>query len=245
MANLHSQAVSQWDQLLTNAHVWHLTPEALIPDVLQSMCLDWLAPAERARRERFRTGPLRHTYLATRVLCRWVLSRYTGVGPRDWQFIENAQGKPAIAAPAEFASLRFNLTHTQGLVACVVTRAGEAGLDAEETSRPIDVAAVAGQFFSVTERSCLSGLPAHRRHDRFYEYWVVKEAYLKALGTGLSRPLDDFTIDWRDDGQPCSLDGCQLALHYPAAGYVAATAVQLPRDAPPLPITWQAAQILV
>jgi len=255
---------SDWDRLLTGADVWHVSPDALSPESLEHRCLGWLTPQERARRDRFRTDRLRHNYLTTRALCRWVLSRYTGVSPNQWQFVENPYGKPAIAAPVEFQRLRipaavnasgrmplphefnslyFNLTHTEGMVGCAVTRAGEVGLDAEDTSRPVDIEAVAGQVFSAAECECLSSLPAHCRTLRFYEYWVLKEAYLKALGTGLSTPPDQFTITWRDDGQPASLGDWQLALYHPTPRHVAATAVCRPVGAP-LPVTWRSADVL-
>jgi len=234
----------EWDDLLTIAPVWYVSPDTLTRDALECRCLDWLTPQERARRRLFRTDRLQHNYLAARALCRWALSWFTGIEPRDWQFSAGPHGKPEIAVPGEFSSLHFNLTHTERLVACIVTRAGAVGLDAEETSRPVDVAAVAGQFLSPAERDCLSALPPQRRLPRFYEYWVLKEAYLKARGTGLSLPPDQFTIEWQGHGQPSALDEWQLGLHHPTPCHVAASAVPLMRGAPALEVTWRWADIL-
>jgi len=244
MKNAQSAEACEWDDLLSSAHIWHVPPDTLSPHALERRCLDWLTPQEQARRQRLRTDRLQHNYLTTRALCRWTLSGYTGIPPQTWRFIENPHGKPAIAAPGQFTSLRFNLTHTERLVACIVTRVGEVGLDAEETSRPLDVAAVAGQFFSPAERDCLSALPPDRRTARFYEYWVLKEAYLKARGTGLSHPPDDFTIVWQADGTPAPLDGWRFLLHYPAKSHVAASAVPLFPGTAPCAVTWRLADIL-
>jgi 4'-phosphopantetheinyl transferase len=244
MKDTQSAGTSEWNDLLTIAHVWHLSPDMLPRDALERGCLDWLTPQERARRQRFRTDHLRHNYLTTRALCRWALSRYTGVPPQNWQFVAGPQGKPEVAAPGAVSSLRFNLTHTERLVACIVTRAGEVGLDAEEISRPIDISAVAGQFFSPAERDCLSMLPSQVRTTRFYEYWVLKEAYLKARGTGLSQPPESFTIAWQNNGQPAALDDWQLALHRPTPQHVAGIAVPQFRGAAPLGVTWRWADIL-
>ncbi len=244
MKSSPSAQPSECDDLLTSGHVWHLSPDVLCGEVLQRHCLDWLTPQERGRRQRLRTGQLQHNYLASRALCRWTLSRYTGVEPHDWQFIENRHGKPEIAAPAEFNSLRFNLTHTEHLAACIVTRVGEVGLDAEEMSRPIDVAALAGHFFSPAEREGLAAVPLHGRTARFFEYWVLKEAYLKARGTGLSLPPDQFTIAWQVDGRPAPLDGWRFALHHPTPAHVAATALPLLPQAPAPPV-WRSADIFL
>lgn len=120
-----------------------------------------------------------------RALCRVVLSQYAGINPADWKFAAGAAGKPRIAAPKKFASLKFNLTHTAGLAICIVTRAGEVGVDAENISREIDFASVARHFFSTAEQAQLAKLPASRRQFRFFQLWVMKEAYLKARGIGL------------------------------------------------------------
>jgi 4'-phosphopantetheinyl transferase len=91
------------------------------------------------------------------------------------------------------APLSFNLTHTRGLVACVVSRNAEVGIDAETLDRRTDPLELAERFFSPLEVVTL----AHCResvHVRFLEIWTLKEAYLKALGEGLSTPLHQFAF---------------------------------------------------
>ena len=83
--------------------------------------------------QQFPTERQRHDYLTARVLCRATLSRYAPVHPSEWKFEKGAYGKPRIAAPAGFESLHFNLTHTEGLMIFLVSRAGEVGIDAEKT----------------------------------------------------------------------------------------------------------------
>src|SRR5206468_3406668 len=111
-------AKPEWDDLSASAHVWHLDPDDLPADVLERRCLAWLAPDERAHHERFGTAALRHIYVATRALCRATLSRYTDVDPAAWAFVANRNGKPSISSPLEYRELHFNLTHTDGLIAC-------------------------------------------------------------------------------------------------------------------------------
>src|SRR5262245_37667944 len=132
---MRSASTSDYQALLKLIHVWHVSPDKVPPGALHKHCLDWLTPPEKARRSRLRTERLRHEFLVTRVLCRVVLSHYAPVAPPAWRFRAGTRGKPAIARPSRFASLRFNLTHTEGLIACAVTRAGEVGIDAEDISR--------------------------------------------------------------------------------------------------------------
>ena len=83
----------------------------------------------------------------------------------------------------------------------------------EATDGPLgvgEVGRIAGHFFSAAERAALSALPPGRRVARFYEYWVLKEAYLKGLGAGLSRPTESFTIEWDEAGRPLPLGDWDL-----------------------------------
>lgn len=235
---MQTSAKAEWEAIGAAAHVWHVCPDALTGTRLRR-CLAWLSGAEKAHREKLRTARLRHEYLAARALCRATLSRYTGIEPEAWRFSKNAHGKPAIAGPARFRPLRFNLTHTAGLVACIVTRAGEVGIDAEETGRAVDVAEVARHFFSEEERKRLAALSARRRTARFFEYWVLKEAYLKGRGVGLSVAPDGFTIELRR-GRALPIGSWALALYQPTRRHVAATAVRVRRGVDAVPIVWRA-----
>jgi 4'-phosphopantetheinyl transferase len=234
------------DELTEAVHVWHLCPEEQ-PDALEAAGLGLLAAAERAHYERLATPALRREYSTTRLLCRATLSYYTGVHPSAWTFVAGEYAKPMIAGPAGFvadagtAPLRFNLTHTRGLVACAVTGAGEVGVDAEETSGAVDAVRVARHFFSGPEQATLAALSADRQTEWFFEQWVLKEAYLKGRGTGLSEPPDGFTVVRGEGGIPLSLDDWQLSLHRPTPRHVAAVAVQLPRGSKPAAVRWLAA----
>jgi 4'-phosphopantetheinyl transferase len=229
------------DSLLTSAHAWHICPEAMSPAALERQCLPWLTAPERERHSRYRTAVLRHAHLVGRALCRATLSHYTGVDPAAWRFTHNAFGKPAIASPNEFLPLYFNLSGTAGLVVCLVTRAGEVGIDAEETSRDVDIDQVARHFFSPAEQAFLASHPAS-----FYEQWVLKEAYLKALGSGFSLPPQQFTIERDPLGRPLSLDHWQLTVHHPTPRHIAATAIhRRGSSALPISVAWRDAHKLL
>jgi len=239
---MQTPETSEYESLSTAAHVWHVSPDALPLSDLQRPVLSWMTTEERARHERFRTDQLRHVNLITRWLCRSTLSKYTGVDPKDWTFSANPNGKPAIAGPVGFTDLRFNLTHTKGLVACIVSRAGEVGVDFEEMSRTADFDGITANFFSAAEHATLQSLPAERRAARFFDYWVVKESYLKGRGVGFSEPAEGFTVHWDGNGQPLPLGEWQLSLQRPTSQHVGATAIRPKAGDSQIPIIWRAVE---
>jgi len=240
---MQSSTASRWESLTAAAHVWHVDPDCVGNAVLERGRA-WLTLAEREHCGRLLSESLQRAYLVTRILCRATLSQYTDADPALWIFSINPSGKPSIEAPEAFASLRFNLTHTEGLVACIVSRAGEVGVDVEDTSRKLDVAEIARYFLSIPENDRVSALAPERRSARLFDYWVLKEAYLKGRGLGLSQPPEETTVEFDTDGQPQALDGWQLALHHPTERHIAATAVLPDRGGTQGPAVWKSAEFL-
>jgi 4'-phosphopantetheinyl transferase len=169
------------------------------------------------------------------------LSTYADVDPADWKFRAARHGKPNISAPKKFGSLRFNLTHTRGLVICLVSRSREVGVDAEEISRKVDVDQVARHFFSKREQAALAVLPAPRRKRRFFEFWTLKEAYLKARGRGLWSDPAQLTIELGKSSRPAPRGKYQLSLRRVGPRHIAAAAVC---SESPIPIKWRDARRL-
>ena len=136
----------------------------------------------------------RRRFLLTRALVRTMLSRYANVPPAGWSFIANVHGRPEIAErPTGVPDLRFNISHTDGLIACAVTIGREVGVDVEHIGRRL-THDVAGRFFAPREVDDLKALPDEQQHKMFFDYWTLKEAYIKARGFGLALPLADFAF---------------------------------------------------
>ncbi|MBV8147793.1 MAG: 4'-phosphopantetheinyl transferase superfamily protein, partial [Candidatus Eremiobacteraeota bacterium] len=171
-----------WDGILTAVHAWQVRPSDVRESALRKRWLSRLPAEERIEYERFRTHETRTNYLFARVLCRTTLSKYADTDPSEWRFGKALHGKPIVVGPGRFKSLRFSLSHTNDLIICAVTRAGEVGVDAEDTSLPVDVGLVARHFFSGPEKTRLARLPGQQRVRRFFEQFVLKEAYVKATG---------------------------------------------------------------
>lgn len=139
--------------------------------------------------------------LAARFMVRSVLSRYAAVHPRDWRFAENRHGRPEVELPAHATSLRFNLSHADGVVTLVVSAQYEVGVDVERLGRRARLA-IADRFFAPSEVEALRALPDAEQPRRFLEYWTLKESYIKARGAGMSLPLDRFAFDMATPGRP-------------------------------------------
>ena len=148
-----------------------------------------LSAAERERAGRFHHMSDRWEFVLGRVMARHLLSQRCGVAPEDFQFVENAHGRPEIAHPAAACERRFNLSHSGGLVACVIGETRQVGVDVERLDRPPVDPRVIQRYCSPGEQAALASMPDTLRHERFLELWTLKESYVKARGTGLTLPL--------------------------------------------------------
>ena len=212
--------------------VWYQLTERLSEDDITGSTRI-IAAAERQRAERFRFSTDRRDYVAAHAMLRGALSLTEDVAPSSWQFAATTDGKPFLAGdPQRF----FNLSHTRGLVACAITRAGETGIDAEAIDRAVEADDVSRRHFSTPELQALEQLKGASRQTRFIELWTLKEAYLKAVGTGLGEPLDRCRFDLGGDGAigfelPESAGrNCHFALFAPAPRYRIAVAVSSASD---------------
>lgn len=176
-----------------HAHLWWAVPERFTNSRELARYRSVLTDEERQKTDRFRFARDRKLCLLARVLARTTLSRYDGVDASDWRFRANRYGRPAVDTPT--SSLHFNLSHTNGLVVCLVCRDREVGVDVEPRNRTGEWLDLATRSFSPREAAALRQVQAAERPRRFLEYWTLKEAYIKARGMGLAIPLGDFSFD--------------------------------------------------
>jgi 4'-phosphopantetheinyl transferase len=158
-----------------------------------SAALNQLSLEERARQARFRFARDRRDFAVAHALLRRALSAQFQLPPDEWTFVSGTHGKPLLdASLAARTHLSFNLAHTDGLVACIVTRDQDVGIDVEAIDRHTDALELARRHFSPVEIADIEQCPEGARQIRFIEIWTLKEAYVKAVGDGLSCPLDTF-----------------------------------------------------
>ncbi len=189
-------------QLLPDSvHLWFARPAEISAQVARR-CLEVLSADERARQQRFIFDRHRLEFGVSHALVRETLSRYAPVAPEQWEFSCNPQGCPRIVPRPDAPGLRFNLSHTSGLVACAVTLDRAIGVDVEETRADRATASIARSVFSPHEVAALEALEPELQGPRFFSYWTLKEAYIKARELGLSLPLDKFSFTLHPEQAP-------------------------------------------
>ena len=176
-------------------HVW-LAPEALADDpAIAARLQSLLSDEERAQQQRFGADSPRRLHLVARGLQRTVLSRFApDVAPRDWRFERSEGGRPFIARD-HAVDLDFNIAHTNGMVAMAAGWGLRLGIDVEAFARRRNLE-IARRYFSTREIAGLEALPPADQPRRFLELWTLKEAYLKAVGTGIAGGLGSMTFDF-------------------------------------------------
>lgn len=184
-------------------HIWRAVLDVL-PSHVENL-RPILSNDERERAARFHFERDRSRFIVARAFLRILIGRYLQKTPSEIQFSYGANGKPFLDAEGD-AHLRFNLSHSGGMVLYAVTRGREIGIDLECVNETMKVEAIAGRFFSAREVAGLKSLPQHEKQRAFYACWTRKEAYIKALGEGLSVSLDGFSVSLKPDEPPALLD---------------------------------------
>ena len=178
-------------------HVWFCRPDEITDQTKYNDYLSILSNEEREKYRRFHFDKDRHSYLISHVLVRKTLSRYCEVLPEKWQFTFNQHGKPEISPEVQCSNLKFNLSHTDGMSACVVTLESDCGVDVENIHRNNKLDAVAKRMFAGKELEVILNSDGENKQKNFFNFWTLREAYVKALGTGLGGSSKEFhfTID--------------------------------------------------
>lgn len=204
-------------------HLWRAQVVQFVTERLRTI----LSADEKERASRFRSTTGQQNYIMAHGLLREILSRYLDLRAQALMFNYNAFGKPSLAMHQNPLGIEFNLSHSNVWVLVAVSRQTPVGIDIEHIKPLPDEQAVARLVFSKRERELLIAAPPVQKLDQFYRFWSRKEAYIKALGLGLSLPLRE--IDLALDTPP----GWTIRDLETESGYVAAVAVNNPR------VTWQ------
>lgn len=174
-------------------HIWRLPiDETLIPKFFPG-----LTPEEQTRAARFRFPRDRAQFVGVRGWLRLLLGRYLDRRPNDLTFRHGPEGKPRL--DADRPELHFNVSHTPGFGLLAFSRGREIGVDVERLDSGVDLLELAATCFSPVELDAFHAAPPVRRTNEFFRYWTAKEAYIKALGGGMSIPLQEFSVVLRSD----------------------------------------------
>jgi 4'-phosphopantetheinyl transferase len=156
--------------------------------------IEVLDDEERDRANRFRVDAARHRFLAAHIMLRCALGQHLGRLPGELRFRTSVRGKPSLDLTDDGPTPYFNLSHS-GDIAVVAIASSELGVDVEEIRPRINASRLAERFFSRSECNWLASRPPERRVADFLVIWTCKEAYLKAVGSGVAMPLRSVEID--------------------------------------------------
>jgi 4'-phosphopantetheinyl transferase len=177
--------------------LWWVRPETV---QASPAALALLNDEERAQHQRYIPPAKRHEYLVTRVLVRTVLGKALGRAPAALRFVRNEWGCPALEPDSYSSPIHFNISHTDGLVVCLVSTEYRVGVDTELLARAPALLGLAPRVFAPAELSDLDALPEDERAQRAVRLWTLKESYIKARGMGLALALDGFAFRFDESG---------------------------------------------
>jgi 4'-phosphopantetheinyl transferase len=170
---------------------------------LRHLASEVLDDVERSHAARFAFDRDRDLFIFSHGLLRLALAHYLDGDARELRFTKSPLGRPELDSRGT-RPIRFNLSHTDGLVACVIARCADCGVDVQCRGR-FDYRNLVARVLAPMEYATWLALDEEGQHDRFLEIWTLKEAYLKGRGLGLSYPLRDIVFSGFGNELRCSV----------------------------------------
>ena len=163
-----------------------------------------LSPDERMRAERFHFEKDRNHFVISKGMLRTILGSYLSAEPDKLRFCYGKHGKPKLADISGKGRICFNSSRSEGLSLYAFTLDREIGVDIEHIHDVPEVEHIVERFFSEVENELFHSLPESRKKEVFFNCWTRKEAFIKAIGDGLYRPLYKFDVSL-SPGEPAEL----------------------------------------
>jgi 4'-phosphopantetheinyl transferase len=213
-----------------HCHLWVVPVDQALAGG-DELLASWLTDDERAAVGRYHFERHRREHLVSRAVLRAALARYTGADPRSFRFTAGPYGKPELPG----CQLAFNVANTESLVVCAVAPVAALGVDVEPATPREEVHILSATAFSPAEAESVR--TAADPGAAFLTLWTLKEAYVKAQGSGLSFPTRRFTVVPSGDEASITFDAAveedprAWRLHpvSTVAGYHIAVAARHPR----------------
>lgn len=191
MATIWNTANQKLELKSHQIHIWKHCLQASEQTYNEAFAV--LSEDERTKANRFHFEKHRCRYVMARSGLRRILCYYFSCQPEALKFAYSAHGKPRIAYPENIKAIQFNLSHSGEIALYGFSCKYELGIDIETISdRPTD--GLARRYFAPAEADQLLQLNQDTRKKSFYDVWTQKEAFIKALGLGLSYPLTNFEV---------------------------------------------------
>jgi 4'-phosphopantetheinyl transferase len=184
-----------------DVHVW-CAPLGQPSHVVEQL-FNTLSSDEKERAKRYKFEYLQRAFTVARGMLRLLLARYLALQPEELEFVYMREGKPQLSEKHN-RKVFFNLSHSNELVIYAFSSVRKVGIDIEYIRPVDDLDMIAVHNFSVREITDLKTLPPQKILKGFFNCWTRKEAYIKAIGDGLSFPLQEFDVSL-NPGEPAKL----------------------------------------
>lgn len=189
---------------LASAEIHVLRISLLAPPMEIANAMQILTEEERGRAATFRFLPDQRRFVLRRARLRQLLATYLATHPLELRLESGPQGKPFLAQPAGTDEIHFSCSHSGDLALIAVARGVELGVDLQQHQPMNEAEDLARRYFSASEIRELAQLPPALKIAGFYHCWTRKEAFIKAIGRGLSYPLNRFSVSLTP-GQPAAI----------------------------------------
>lgn len=179
----------------TEIHVWCASLVQSDSDVDKIMSI--LSEDEYQRAKQFHFVKHQRRFSWARGVLRLLLGQYLGREPRELQFQYGRYGKPALPEGAGGESLSFNVSHSGDLALYAITSVDVSslvGIDVEYLRPVTNLEQLVQRFFSPQEQVEFAQIPASQKEAAFFRGWTCKEAFIKAIGEGLTFSLREFDV---------------------------------------------------
>lgn len=129
----------------------------------------------------------RCAYIQSHAFKRKILSTYLNVPCANIKFYTNQYGKPFLVKQMDEAPLFFNLSHTSGITALIVSSYENTGIDIEKVTDRKDITLLQNILLNPAETKETSHIVDYNlQKANFFRVWVIKECFLKAFGLGFT-----------------------------------------------------------
>ncbi|WP_150451330.1 4'-phosphopantetheinyl transferase family protein [Arenibacter lacus] len=172
--------------------IWYIDASARI----DSRYYEMLNACEKIRAEKYKFIKDKNMFITARSVLRMLSAFYLNKTPSQIEIKYGPFGKPYLYGENR---LKFNISHSGCRVVLAFCKQGAIGVDIEKIKTNFDVMEIAENYFSEMEVNALGAIPQADQKKAFFRCWTRKESFLKAIGEGLSLPLDSFSVTLDDD----------------------------------------------
>lgn len=218
-------------------HIWKASLDynaAIVNSVIGFLSAD---EVERANRFYFKED--RRQFVVRRGILKQIITKYLDIDPKDLLFGYNSFGKPFIHTDFQQYNLKFNMSYSKNMALYAISYEKEVGIDIEYLQKHIEFQQIIDRFFSQKEIEYIQKINSDQRKEEFFKIWTRKEAILKALGKGLSFPLQmvdvpinrsEFKFRFDNDGDHGKESLWHVRDLLPANNYIGSIAIERPES---------------